>query len=105
MAFFHGVDGWGVFPIAVNVKVLIMEPCRRVVPFSHLDRVILVGHVNDIQPIGAAVGVVVLWNGVKVAVGQLVIDQNPIVVGRDLDVDHASDFGVIRREQGDVVGL
>ena len=82
-----------------------MEPCGWVVPLGHLDRSGLVRHVNDVETVGTAVGVVVLWNGVQVAVGQFVVDKHPVVVGGHLDVNHASDFSVIGGEKNDVVGL
>ena len=33
------------------------------------------------------------------------VDQDPVVVGRHLDVDHAANFSVVGGEKNDVVGL
>ena len=69
VAFFLGVDEWRIFPVAVNVQILVVEPCRWVVPLSDLDRTRFVGHVDDVKPVGPTVGVIVLGDGVEVAVG------------------------------------
>ena len=105
MALLLGVNHRGVFPVAVHVKILVVEPSRRVVPLGHLDGAGFVGDVDDVESVGTAVGVVVLRNGVEVAVGQFVVDQHPVVVRSDLDVDHSPDLSVVRRKKNDVVGL
>ena len=105
MALFLSVNHRGVFPVAVNVKILVVEPSGGVVPFGHLDGAGFVGDIDDIESVGTAVRVIVLWNGVEVAVGQFVVNQHPVVVRGDLDVDHSSDFSVVRRKKNDVVGL
>ena len=51
-----------------------MEPGWGIVPLCHLDWARLVSYVDDIQPVGPAVGIVVVWDRVEFAVGQLVID-------------------------------
>ena len=82
-----------------------MEACGRVVPLGHFDGAHFVRDVNDVEAICAAVGVVVLWNGVQIAVGQFVVHEHPIVVRCDLDVDHAANFSIVGRKEHDVVGL
>ena len=42
-----------------------------------------------------AVCVIIIWDRIKVTVGQFVVDQNPVVVRGHLDVDHSAYFGVI----------
>ena len=105
MALFLCVDGRGIFPIAINVQVLVVEACGRVVPLGHFDGAHFVRDVNDVEAIRAAVGVVVLWNGVQIAVGQFVVHEDPVVVGCDLNVDHAANFSVIGRKEYNVVWL
>ena len=105
MALFLGVDGRGIFPIAINVQVLVVEACGRVVPLGHLDGAHFVRNVDDVESICAAVGVVVLWNRVQITVGQFVVHEHPVVVGCDLDVDHAANFSVVGRKEYDVIGL
>ena len=82
-----------------------METRRWVVPFGDLDGVALVGDIDDVESVGAAVGVVVLWNRVQIRVGKFVINENPVVVGRHLDVDHSSHFSIICGKKRDVVGF
>ena len=48
MAFFLRVNCRRIFPITVNVKVLVVESCWWIVPFSHLDGAGVVGDVDDV---------------------------------------------------------
>ena len=105
VALFLSVDNWGIFPIAINVQILVVEARRWVVPFGDLDGLALVSDIDDIESVGAAVGVVVLWNGVQIRVGKFVVNENPIVVGCHLDIDHSSHFSIICGKKCDVVGF
>ena len=69
MTLFFGIDCWRIFPITINVQILVVESCWRVVPFSHFDWFVLVGDIDNVEAIRPAVGVVVLGNWVQIAVG------------------------------------
>ena len=51
-------------PVAVNVQVLVVEPCGRVVPFGDLDWTCLVADVDQIEPISAAICIIIIRDGV-----------------------------------------
>ncbi len=87
------------------MHVLVVEPCRGVVPLGDLDWFVLVDDRDDVQSVCTAVSVIIGWNRVKVAVGQFVVDKHPVVVRGDLDVNHAANLSVVRREKDDVVWL
>ena len=69
MAFFNRPEWICRLPLAVYVHVLVVESCWRVVPLCDLDWFILVDHRDDVQSVSTAVGIVIVWDRVKVTIG------------------------------------
>ena len=84
-------------PVAVNMQVLIVEACWGIVPFCDFYRTCLVADVDQIEPVSAAVRIIIIRDGVQLGIGKLVIDEGPVVVLCDLYVDNPRNLGVIRR--------
>ena len=98
-------DGVRRRPVAVDVEVLVVETSRGVVPLCDLDRARLVADIDQVQPVRPAVRVIVVWYGIELRVGQLVVDQDPVVVLGRLDVDDPRDLRVVGGEKPDLVRL
>ena len=90
-----GPDWVGGRPIAVDVKVLVVESCWRVVPLCHLNGAGLVTHVDQVKSVRTAVCIVVVGYRIQLRVCQLVVDEDPVVVLRCLDVDDSGYFCVV----------
>ena len=80
-----------------------MESCWWIVPFGDLDRAGFVADVDDVEAVSATIRIVVIRNRVKFAIGQFVINQHPVIVWSDLDVDDSSNLGVVGGEEADIV--
>ena len=72
-----------------------MEAGRWIVPLSYLHGTCLVPYIDYIKPVSATVRIIVVRYRVQFAVRQLVVYKDPVVVLRDLDVNHPGDFGII----------
>ncbi len=64
----------GRLPVTVHMDILIMETSWWVIPFGDLDWLILIADIDYIEPIGAAVGIIIIWNRVEFGICQFVID-------------------------------
>ena len=51
-------------PVAINVKILVVESCWRIVPLGDLDGTCLVTDVDQIKSISTTVRIIIIGNGV-----------------------------------------
>ena len=73
MTLLSGPQWVGRLPVTIDVYILIVEACRRVVPLSDLNRAGFVSDVDDVETIRPTVGIVVVGYRVEFAVGKLVV--------------------------------
>ena len=88
-------EGWGIGPVAVDMDILIVEARGRVVPFSPLDGISLVADINQVQPIHTGITLASARDRVQFAVGQLMVDEDAVVVLCHLDINYACEISVI----------
>ena len=72
-----------------------MESSWRVVPLCYLDRAGFVTHVDQVKSVRTAVCIVVVGYRIQLRVCQLVVDEDPVVVLRRLDIDDSRYFRVV----------